>query len=153
MHDSRKVFLLPEEPRCILASYQPKPNGQDYEPEDIGDGDYSLKELKTFDVDTKPGDYVVVPTGTRHRMTVMRVEFVDMEPDLNSDKEMLWAVGRVDKTSHDDILRKEREFIQQARAAERKRQKEQLRKDFLAEMDTSNVAIGHHVEAEPTPAE
>lgn len=122
MHDSRKVFLLETEPRCVTAAY------------DAGE-DASTTEFKTFDLDIKTDDYVIVPTNCRHKMTVCKVHAVDVEPDLDSSAEMRWVIGVVDQSAFKATFASERQFIDAARSAERRRKKTQLREDFLADID------------------
>lgn len=106
MHDSRKVFLLENEPRCITATYEE------------GD-DAPVTEFKTFDPDIAVDDFVIVPTDTRHRMTVCKVRSVDVEPNLDTEAKMLWVIGSVDCSAYEKTLSSEGQFIGAARAAER----------------------------------
>ena len=131
MHDSRKVFLLDTEPRCILATYEKGDNAQ-------------TTEFKTWDDDIKVDDYVTVPTETRHKMTVVKVVEVDVEAILDSEAPMGWIVGVVDTTAFDETASQEKEFLEAARSAEKTRRKAQLKKDFLQDVDTTQFsAISH----------
>lgn len=130
MHDSRKVFLLDTEPRCVLCSYESHEGAP-------------RTEFKTWDTDIKVGDYVVVPTDTRHHMTVVRVEEIDVEPNLESNERMHWIVDVVDKSAFDRTANQEREFLNAARAAEKQKKKEALKEAFLANVPDSALALAH----------
>lgn len=123
MHDSRKVFLLEDEPRCIKASYE------------AGD-DAKTTEFKTFDTDIGVGDFIIVPTDTRHEMTVCKVTEVGVEPNLDTGAAMLWVIGKVDLSAHKATLDSEKTFVDAARSAERRRKKGQLREALLADVPT-----------------
>lgn len=127
MHDSRKVFLLENEPRCITATYEAGDNA-------------ATTEFKTFDQDVAVDDYIIVPTDTRHEMTVCKVRAVGIEPDLESSAEMLWVIGRVDRSSYKATIGSEKDFVAAARSAERSRKKKQLKEDFLADVD-ANIKV------------
>lgn len=122
MHESRKVFLLDREPRCILAAYEAVEGAP-------------TKEFKTFDEDIQVDDYIVVPTDTRHNMTVCKVREVDVEPDLESNEGVAWVIARIDREGYERALQSEQKFIDAVRVAERRRKKAQLREDFVSEID------------------
>jgi hypothetical protein len=139
MHDSRKVFLLEDEPRCIKAKYEPDVNTQ--KPSKGYD-------FKTFDETIQVDDFIVVPTDTRYGMTVVKVVEVDVEPDLDTDLYMHWVIDKVDRSVFENLLASEEGFIDAARAAERKRKKKQLKEDLLADVDTTTLKLaGPAVEA------
>lgn len=128
MHDSRKVFLLEGELRCITAAYE------------AGD-DARTTEFKTFDAAIAVDDYIIVPTDTRHEMTVCKVHKVDVEPDLDSGGEMLWVIGKISLAGHEATVASEERFIAAARSAERSRRMKQLKEDILADVDTNIKVI------------
>lgn len=127
MHDSRKVFLLENEPRCITAAYEADENAP-------------ASEFKTFDPDIEVNDYIIVPTNSRHKMTVCRVHSVDVEPNLDCSAEMLWVIGIVNRSAYEGTLQSEDAFIDAARSAERRRKKKQLKEDILADID-ANIKV------------
>lgn len=131
MHNSRKVFLLDQEPRCILADYENGPNPK-------------TCEFKTNDMSIKVDDYIVVPTNTRHGMTVCKVVKVDVEPNLDCESEMYWVVSRIDTTNFDNVTQQEQSFLTAAASAEKRRKKEQLKKDFLADIDSDIKVIEYN---------
>lgn len=128
MHDSRKVFLLDPEPQCIKAVYEPHEGA-------------SQTEFKTFDENIKVDDYVIVPSGTRHNMSVSRVVEVGVEPDLDTSTKMDWVIGIIESSTFENILEQEKVFIDAARSAEKKRRKKQLREDILADVDTKDMML------------
>lgn len=127
MHNSRKIFLTDKEPRCILTSYENVENAP-------------TKEYKTYDTSIEAGDYVVIPTDTRHNMTVVKVEEVDVEADLDSDEPVSWVICKADRTEFERVTKVENTFLTGVRSAEKKRRKEQLRQDFLSDVDESAIA-------------
>ena len=128
MHNSRKVFLLENEPRCVLGAYEAGENPP-------------LSEFKTFDGDIGVGDLVIVQSDTRHKMTVVKIAQVDIEPNLDSGSVMHWVVGKVDVDAFNETIKSESKFLDAARRAEKARRKEQLRKDFLQDVDDSSLKI------------
>jgi len=135
MHDSRKVFLLDEEPRCILATYEEGENA-------------SRTEFKTWDQDIQVDDFIVVPSGTRHDMTVVKVVKVDVEPNLESSHKMDWVVCKIDRAAFEDTTQREATFLNAARKAEKLRKKQQMREDFLRDVDPK--AMSTAIEHQPT---
>lgn len=133
MHNSRKVFLLEDdkEPRCILAAYE------------TGETAHTT-EFKTFDQSIKVDDYILVPSGTRHRMTVCKVHSIDVEPTLDTDEKIDWVVGTIDQSNYQDTIEQEQVFIDAVKSAEKAALKKKLREDFLANVDTSGMGIIEH---------
>jgi len=134
MHKSRNAFLLKDPPMCVLAAYDAN-KGADTE------------EFKTFDRAIQVDDYIVIPTNRRHHMTIVQVKEVDFEPDLESDLEVMWVIAKVDKTQYETTLESEKGFVQAARSAQRKRKRDQLAEDLLADVDANLLVIEHNGEA------
>lgn len=62
--------------------------------------------FKTFDASIQVGDLVIVPTGTRHGMTVVRVVEVDYKVDYeNLSERIRWIVQKVDAWDYHNLLR------------------------------------------------
>ncbi len=135
VHNSRKVFLLDKEPRCILATYETEDNATRY-------------EFKTWDQATREGDYIVIPTSTRHNMTVCKVVAVDVEPDLQSSIEMQWVIATISLDAHTQNLAAEVQFIDIANKAQRHQMKRELRESALAGVsgDFGNIHVTQQVE-------
>lgn len=144
MHDSRKVFLIEESVRCVAATYE-RP---EFKP--------SSYHFKTFDSSLDIGDYVVVPTDgdtKRHQLTVVRITEVDLEPDLESNIELKWIIGKVDSSAHEQTVEQEKAFIEKSRAAVRRRKRKQLKEDLFEDMEESDLKLipVQKTEASPTP--
>ena len=125
MHDSRKVFLLDPEPRCILATYEPDPDPTFSSSKPI------RTEFKTFDETIEVDDYIVVPTNTRHNMTVMKVVEGDVDADFESDGKIDWVVAKTSDAVYQDLLAQEKKILDVVKAAKEKRLKAQQKADFL----------------------
>lgn len=126
MHDSRQVFLLDDNVKCVSGKYE------------VGHS-ASTEEFKTGLNGIEVGDYIVVPTDTRQKMTVVRVDEIDIEPDLESDIKMDWVMCKVPKTEYDATMASEKAFTDRNRIAIRKRKKQELIKTL--EIDTSMKVI------------
>ncbi len=126
MHDSRTVFLLDDNVKCVSGKYE------------VGHS-ASTEEFKTAIEGIEVGDYVVVPTNTRQKMTVVRIDEIDIEPDLESDIKMDWVMCKVPKAEYDITMASEKTFVDRTRAAARIRKKKQLITDL--QIDTSMKVI------------
>jgi hypothetical protein len=86
-----------------------------------------------MDPELKPGDMVLIPTGTRHGMTVARVEEVDLEVDQDGPVQMDWIVGPVDDTDYRKILAQEAAGIARIKSAELASKRRELAEKLLAD--------------------
>ncbi len=134
MHPSRNIFLLRNDVRVIGASYEPDKSNI----RDIADVTNTFKSL---DTEIVVGDFIVVPTDTRHGMTVMRVEEVDMEPLIESDSKIEWAIGIVDKNGFEEMERIEREIQSKIASAKRRKKQEELKAELLADMEEADLKV------------
>lgn len=116
MNKSTIVFLLNDDVRAVSAEYEP-------------DGNREI--FKTFDATIAKDDLIVVESGTRHNMTVVKVREVDVDVDLDSAHQMKWVVGRVDEAAHKHTLAQEQAAIEAVQAAEKKRKRAELRKSMI----------------------
>ena len=121
MNYSRAIFLISDEVRAVTVSYEARENGEFR----------ATKLCKTFDDSIKVDDYVVVPTDTRHKMTVCQVAEVDVDPDLDSSVDCDWIVGVIDRADYVDIKRQEADAIDKIKIAERRRRRDELRKSLM----------------------
>jgi len=120
MNYSTAIFLISEEVRAVLVSYEV-------------DDKYKKAArtlYKTLDKNVKVDDYVVIPTNTRHNMTVCKVVEVDVEVDFESAEEVKWLVGIVDCTNFEAVVKQEDEAVATIKKAELRRKKAELRKTF-----------------------
>jgi hypothetical protein len=130
MNYSTAIFLINPKVRAIAAVYEPDTDTRK-SPRTI---------FKTFDQTLSVGDYILVPTDTRHKMTVNKVVEVDLEPDLESHACMQWVIGVVDKAAYEDVLAQENRAIDLMKAAEKTHAREELRKKMLAHVDEGKLA-------------
>lgn len=126
MNYTRAIFLISDDVRAVDVTYEPDDNAP-------------RTTYKTFDRNIRVDDYVVVPTNTRHKMTVCKVVAVDVDPDLESAAEMNWIIGVVDRADFEDITRQENEAVDKIKAAEKRRKREELRKSLLADMADDEI--------------
>ncbi len=150
MNYSTAVFLINKTVRAVNVSYErDSANPERYSG--------TLTMFKTFDQSIKKGDFVIVPTDTRWRMTVCRVEEVDVDVDLESTVQVGWLIGRVDKVAYEGVLAQEETAVVAIKSAEKKRKQDELRDALLKDNPELNslatVGLGAAaLAAPPTPA-
>lgn len=142
MNSSALVFVASDAVRAILCSYSPSDKEAFYEVDERGRaiGDDELKgskpvQFKTTDESIKKGDFVVVPTKTRHGMTVVRVEEVDVPPNVDGSREIPWVVGKVSVTDLRQLEAWEKEVIAGMRTLEVRKMRRDLREQMGFEAD------------------
>ena len=133
MNYSTAIFLVNDKVRAVRGIYEAWDDKS-------GKPMPASTVFKTFDQDLKVGDLVLVPSGTRHRMTVNKIVEVDVEPDLESSIEMSWVIGVVDFPAYQAVLAEEAKMIKLMRDAEKADQRKKLREKVLAHMDESQLA-------------
>ncbi|MGC0225175.1 hypothetical protein [Pseudooceanicola nitratireducens] len=137
MKNSMIVFLINDDVRAIRGQY-----------EEGG----KCETFKTLDQDIDVEDLVVVQSGTRHGMTVVKVTEVDVEPDLEHGPDLKWVVQRIATGAFDDMLAKEEQAITTVQQAEKRRKKAELRdrmfKDHEDQMQA--LALTNHKDDDPT---
>jgi hypothetical protein len=122
MNYSTAVFLVNEAIRAILCTYE------------LDDEKKQAPRVmfKTLDKSIAVGDFLVVPTGTRHGMTVVKVMDVDVDVDFDSSTPVNWAVSKIDRSAYEAVLKLEGEAIEQIKAAEKKKRQTDLRDAMIA---------------------
>lgn len=128
MNYSRAIFLISDEVRAVNVTYEDHENAE-------------RSMFKTLDPDIKTDDFVVVPTDTRHKMTVCKVTEIDVEPDLEAGSDLKWIIGVVNRADFEDISRQENEAITKIKAAERRRKRDELRTSLLADAEDEVKAL------------
>lgn len=123
MNYSTAVFLINPDVRAIRCAYE----------EDQPGKKASTVIYKSFDKSIKPDDFVIVPTTTRHKMTVVKVTEVDIDFDVESREEMGWIIGTVDRADHDHVLAIEAEAVATIKRAELRNKRESLAEKLLAD--------------------
>ncbi len=79
MNYTTAVFLINDKARALRGTYEA--------------GEHAPRALfKTFDPAIKKDDLVIVPTGTRHNMTVVKIVEEDVEIEIETDQPV-WIVG------------------------------------------------------------
>ncbi len=122
------IFLISDQARAINLTYEK-------------DEAAPRTTFKTLDPNIKVDDYVTVPTGTRHKMTVCKVVEVDVEPDLEASREMEWIVGVVSTVDFDQIKSQEGDAIARIKSAEKTRKRKELRDALLADVGDGLKAL------------
>lgn len=118
MNSSTVLFLVNDALRAVRVSY-----------EDGGKSKETIK--KTFIQDLKPGEYVLVETGTRWLATVCKVVEFDVEVDLDSDAEVGWVFARADVAELERLKTEEAAALSIIREAEKRKRKAALRATIL----------------------
>lgn len=133
MNYSTSVFLINDKVRAIACIYdewvegKPRPTAYTF---------------KTMDAAIKPGDFVIVPTDTRHKMTINKVIDVDVDVDFDSSTQLKWIIGVVDKSDYEQTLKMEASAIQAIQSAEKNHKRQELRAKILADNPAlKNLAI------------
>lgn len=104
MNYSTSVFLINKHVRAIVALYEDQPHAKP-------------TMFKTLDTSIAKDDLVVVPTETRHGMTVVKVTEVDADVDFDSTVPMKWVIQKVERKTYDDTLAQEAVAIETIKSA------------------------------------
>lgn len=141
MNYSTAVMLFNENIRAVRTIY---------EAEDTHPGQTAYI-FKTLDSTVKVGDLVIVPTNTRHKMTVNKVVAVDVEVDFESEMVLKWIIDKVQPEQYESILAEETKWIETIKASEKHRKREDIKKNVM-EMckgaDLDKLAIANMTAAE-----
>jgi hypothetical protein len=114
----------------------------------------SMRLFKTFDPEIQVGDFVVVPTSTRHGMTVNRVEDVDVDVDPHHSGDVPWILSKVDRREAMRSKIIEEEAIVATKRAEKTAQREELKAKLLKDNPhLAELAGAPALAAPPPPAE
>lgn len=122
MNYSTAVMLINPNIRAIKTNYEPDVAGRPPQERII---------FKTLDKSIKKGDCVVVPTDTRHKLTVVLVDEVDVEVDFDAGKEIKWVVSKFTTEDHARILSEEAKWIETLKASEKRKKREEIKKNML----------------------
>lgn len=129
MNYTRAVFLINDNVRAALCIYE----NEEENPKQ------KKITFKTFDQSLKEGDFVVVPTDTRHKMTVVKI--VDFMPSLDVDvKDMTnleWIIGKVEKADYVKITQEEDAAINAIKSAQKRKEREELKAALLADSSST----------------
>lgn len=126
MNLSHAVFLVNKEARALKAVYEPHLlNGND---EYVTVKGQKVKDatFKTLDKSIKVGDLCVVPSGTRHGFTVVKITEADVSIDFENKDPVEWIVSKVDLRAYQQILKDEEELTEKIKVAEMQVRRDQL---------------------------
>jgi hypothetical protein len=142
MNLSVAIFLVNKSVRPVRVSYDP-----DYPKHNNPDAYF-----KTLDPSIKVGDKVVVPTTTRHGMTVCKVEEVDFRVNFDSTTDYKWVIGKVDVPAYEDIIAQELKVLDRIGDAEENRKRAELVKALqLEDINLTDLDITRGPTAIPAP--
>ncbi len=130
MNLSSAIMLVNEGIRPVKIEYDP----------DIFKNNNPNKLFKTLDTALKVGDLVIIPTNTRHKFTIGKVEEIDFPVDFNSPEQWGWIGGKFDKETYDQMLKIEDSVKHMvAKATENKMRAELKAAAGLGNVDFSEV--------------
>ena len=129
MNYTRAIFLISDDVRAIDCAYEA----------DTPNREAERTTFKSLDAKIKVDDYVLVPTDTRHKMTVCQVKAVDVEADVEATADILWIIGVVDRANFEEITRQEGEAIATIKSAEKRRRRDELRKSLLVDAEAADA--------------
>jgi hypothetical protein len=135
MNYSTAVFLINDKVRAVQGTYEA--------------GETASKTMfKTFNPNLKVGDFAIVPTNTRHNMTVVKITDVDVEFDIETGLKFEWVIGAIDLSAYEQVLAQEQEAVKTIQSAEKTRKRAALREAIFADAETQLnklpiAAIGH----------
>lgn len=129
MNFSTAIFLINPNVRAVAVTYEV----------DTEQKKATREIFKTFDQAIRPNDYVIVPTDTRHKMTICKVVDVDVEPDLESSTEMQWIIGPIDRADYERTLADEGRAVKLMKDAEKTHKRTELRDKMLAHVDPAAI--------------
>lgn len=132
MNPSLSSFLVEAACRAIRVEYDP----------DWKNNNTTICRLyKTLDPNVKVDDLVVVPTGTRHGFTVVKVVEVDFTINYTGNDEYRWIVGPVDKAAYDALLEADKAVMGKVgKIQENKMKRELMEAMGLTTVDTASLS-------------
>lgn len=128
MNMSTAILLINKNCRAMMCIYETKESmGGNKEPPQT--------MFKTFDPALKVDDYVLVPTETRHKMTVVKIAAADVEVDFDSTIEVPWIIGKIDTTGYQKTLAQEGDALKLIKTAQDTKKRNELAKTLLDAVD------------------
>lgn len=131
MNYSTAVFLINKNARAVIGVYETDNNAK-------------RTTFKTLDQHIAIGDFAIVPTETRHKMTIIKIVDVDVDVDFDSPHPMEWIIGIVDRTAFEATLAQENTAIAVIKSAELRKKRDELRdamfKDHLDTLKTLELS-------------
>ena len=128
MNYSTAVFLINDKARAVYGTYE-------------AGKDASKTLFKTLDQTLKVDDFALVPTNTRHNMTVVKITDVDVDFDIETSVHVEWIIGRIELADYASLVAQEQEAITTIQSAQKAKKREELRKALLADADNKLSAL------------
>lgn len=138
MNYTTTVFLINSNVRAVKCTYEATDNA-------------GQTVFKTLDKSIRKNDLVVVPTDTRHKMTVCKVVEVDVDVDFDNPTCVQWIVSKIDQTTYDTVLAQEAEAVTTIKSAERTKKRNELSAALLADSADALKALPITVMGEAKP--
>src|SRR6185295_1615472 len=95
--------------------------------------------FKTFDETIAVGDIVMVPSGTRHNVTSVKVVETDVEWDVHTSGEVKWIIGKVDQSEFNKLKALEENAISAIKESEKTAARKKMRSEMLQHMDEAAI--------------
>lgn len=128
MNYSTAVFLINNDVRAVMCTYEATDNA----PRTI---------FKTFDPNIAEGDFVVVPTNTRHGMTVCKVVETDVDVDFDSSAQVEWIIGTIELENYEKIVEQENQAIEAVKSAEKRKRRDELREAIFKDQEETMKSL------------
>lgn len=128
MNYTTAVFLINKNVRAVMCNYEP-------------DAEHKTTMFKTLDPDIRVGDFVIVPTKTRHGMTVSKVVETDVDVDFDSPACVTWIIGKIDRAGFDATVRQEEDAITVIKSAEKTKKRNELAAALLVDSKDALKAL------------
>jgi hypothetical protein len=129
---STAIFLFNNKARAIMAIYEAAPTLP-------GQPTPKKTMYKTLDPDIKVDDFVLVPTDTRHNMTVVKVTDINVEIDLESPTKIAWVIGPIDRQDYEQVLQMEANAINAIKSAQTTKKRKALRETLMADIPVDEI--------------
>ena len=123
MNYTTAIFLINKNVRAVMCNYEPDAPGKTA----------MFTMFKTLDATIREGDFVIVPTNTRHNMTVSKVMETDVDVDFDSGALVGWIISKIDRSTYEVTLSQEGDAITVIKSAEKTKKRNELAAALLAD--------------------
>lgn len=124
MNYSTAVMLINPSIRAVMGKYEENGNADTF---------------KTLNPDVKVDDYVVVESGTRWELTVVKITAVDTDVDFDATRIMRWIVAKVDMSMHQKLKDMENAAIELIKKGELRKRREDIKKNTLDAVSAGEI--------------
>lgn len=143
MNYTTALFLVNKSVRAIVGIYEDDDNGKKVVPKTI---------FKTLDPTIQVGDFVLVPTNTRHKMSVNKVVEVDVEIDFEATTPIAWVISPpIDRSEYQRTVKLEETAIERIKSAEKRRRQDELRAALIKDNPELSYLALSDMGADPAP--